>query len=228
MPGSATAMIELYQEAAPLPPSFPSARCQTMLYTEILTEADRDLFFPDKFGRAAHGTRSPQDTARMSKDVCNGTGEWAGKGECPHRAECRLWGVARKERFGVWGGMSERDRARLRKTMATEREEMRRRRSDAAKRGWYARTPVVVVQFTRAPEWLQVWGHRKDRYADVGGHRYRAALTEDGWEVFQLTHDGTSVGSLGVAQDLAEARRLIADDVTGQDDDGDEQLEEAG
>jgi WhiB family redox-sensing transcriptional regulator len=40
----------------------------------------------------------------MAISICKG---------CPHRTECAEWGI-KKERFGIWGGLSERQRRLLR------------------------------------------------------------------------------------------------------------------
>jgi hypothetical protein len=41
----------------------------------------------------------------MAKSICN---------RCPHRIECAEWGIE-KERFGIWGGLTERARQLIRK-----------------------------------------------------------------------------------------------------------------
>lgn len=100
-------------------------------------------FFPER------GTA--QITARDAKAICNGTpNEWIdnvivnpGLPVCPVREVCLEYALERKERFGIWGGKSERERARLAKTrrVAARLEELEadrdaRRRSEAARRGW--------------------------------------------------------------------------------------------
>ena len=45
--------------------------------------------------------------------------------ECPCRSECAEWGIA-KERWGIWGGLTPRDRDRIRRS---------RRRSGLMSRG---------------------------------------------------------------------------------------------
>ena len=56
---------------------------------------DAELFFPDQGQSAAE-----------AKAVCRG---------CPVRFECREHAMRNGERFGVWGGLSERDRRRMRR-----------------------------------------------------------------------------------------------------------------
>lgn len=59
---------------------------------------DPDLFFPER------GTSLDDPKA-----VCR---------DCPVRADCLAWAIANGEKFGVWGGCSERERRRLRRTLA--------------------------------------------------------------------------------------------------------------
>jgi WhiB family redox-sensing transcriptional regulator len=58
-------------------------------------DTDGDSFFPEKGG-----------ATRPAKRVCNG---------CGVRLLCLGYAVRSEERFGVWGGMSERERRRLAK-----------------------------------------------------------------------------------------------------------------
>ncbi|MGY1753843.1 WhiB family transcriptional regulator [Blastococcus sp. SYSU D01042] len=57
-------------------------------------ETDPEAFFPEKGG-----------STRDAKRVCTG---------CEVRAECLEFALANDERFGIWGGLSERERRRLR------------------------------------------------------------------------------------------------------------------
>ena len=63
---------------------------------------DPDLFFPVNRTHAA---------ARPAKALCR---------PCPVIAECRSWAVA-NEAYGVWGGLDEHERARLRRRLRTRR-----------------------------------------------------------------------------------------------------------
>ena len=58
-------------------------------------QADPDTFFPEKGG-----------STREAKRICSG---------CPVRDECLDFALANDERFGIWGGMSERERRRLKR-----------------------------------------------------------------------------------------------------------------
>lgn len=57
-------------------------------------ETDPEAFFPEKGG-----------STRDAKRVCTG---------CDVRAECLEFALDNDERFGIWGGLSERERRRLR------------------------------------------------------------------------------------------------------------------
>jgi WhiB family redox-sensing transcriptional regulator len=54
-----------------------------------------DLFYPDRGG-----------DIRTAKRICQG---------CPVRQPCLDYALERGERFGVWGGLSERERRRLKR-----------------------------------------------------------------------------------------------------------------
>lgn len=84
---------------------------------------DPELFFPEKSGTAL-------SQSRAAKGICNGRED----GEvCPVRDQCLEYALTNNERFGVWGGMSEQERAK----------ERRRRRKIARTR---AERRVVVVR----------------------------------------------------------------------------------
>ncbi len=64
----------------------------------ICSQIDPEMWFPDKGG-----------STREAKKVCLG---------CPVRLECLQYALDRDERFGIWGGLSERERRRLKRGMA--------------------------------------------------------------------------------------------------------------
>jgi WhiB family transcriptional regulator, redox-sensing transcriptional regulator len=79
-------------------PGFPGPEDEGELgwQTEALcAQTDPEAFFPEKGG-----------STRDAKKVC---------GACNVRAECLEYALENDERFGIWGGMSERERRRLRK-----------------------------------------------------------------------------------------------------------------
>ena len=61
-------------------------------------EADPDAFFPEKGG-----------STRLAKQVCRA---------CEVRSECLQYALDHNEPFGIWGGLSERERRRLRRHAA--------------------------------------------------------------------------------------------------------------
>lgn len=62
---------------------------------------DPDLFFPERGA-----------STREAKGVCAG---------CEVRADCLEYALDNGEKFGIWGGLSERERRRLRRQRALER-----------------------------------------------------------------------------------------------------------
>jgi WhiB family redox-sensing transcriptional regulator len=61
----------------------------------LCAQTDPEAFFPEKGG-----------STREAKKVCVG---------CEVRAECLEYALAHDERFGIWGGLSERERRKLKK-----------------------------------------------------------------------------------------------------------------
>ena len=61
----------------------------------LCAETDPDIFFPEKGG-----------STREAKRICDG---------CEVRSECLDYALANDERFGIWGGLSERERRKLRR-----------------------------------------------------------------------------------------------------------------
>jgi WhiB family redox-sensing transcriptional regulator len=60
--------------------------------------ADADLFFPERGA-----------STRKAKSIC---------GACQVQAECLEFAIANSEKFGIWGGLSERERRKIRKERA--------------------------------------------------------------------------------------------------------------
>lgn len=61
----------------------------------LCAQTDPEAFFPEKGG-----------STREAKAVCQA---------CEVREECLEYALANDERFGIWGGLSERERRRLRR-----------------------------------------------------------------------------------------------------------------
>lgn len=64
----------------------------------VCGQVDPDLFFPEKSG-----------SVLAPKRIC---------GVCPVRQECLDWALANDVRHGVWGGLSDKERTRLRRQAA--------------------------------------------------------------------------------------------------------------
>ncbi|MHB1930501.1 MAG: WhiB family transcriptional regulator, partial [Acidimicrobiales bacterium] len=62
---------------------------------------DPDLFFPERGA-----------STREAKEVCRG---------CVVREDCLEYAIVHSEKFGIWGGLSERERRRIRRGRALER-----------------------------------------------------------------------------------------------------------
>ena len=60
--------------------------------------ADPDLFFPERGA-----------STRTAKGICR---------ECSVQAECLEFAIVSSEKFGIWGGMSERERRKIRRERA--------------------------------------------------------------------------------------------------------------
>jgi len=63
---------------------------------------DPDLFFPERGA-----------STREAKEVCRG---------CVVRGDCLEYALRNSEKFGIWGGMSERERRRIRRQRAMARQ----------------------------------------------------------------------------------------------------------
>ena len=62
---------------------------------------DPDLFFPERGA-----------STREAKEVCRG---------CVVQEDCLEYALANGEKFGIWGGLSERERRKIRRRRALER-----------------------------------------------------------------------------------------------------------
>jgi WhiB family redox-sensing transcriptional regulator len=60
--------------------------------------ADPDLFFPERGA-----------STRTAKGICR---------ECSVQAECLEFAIVSSEKFGIWGGLSERERRKIRRERA--------------------------------------------------------------------------------------------------------------
>lgn len=79
-----------------------SGRCRTS-YGE-----KTDLFFGDDSGPDARKEQGRRGRIKIAKAHCN---------ECIVRPECLQFALDNNEKYGIWGGMTERERRKLRKAM---------------------------------------------------------------------------------------------------------------
>lgn len=63
----------------------------------LCSQTDPEAFFPEKGG-----------STRDAKRVC---------AQCEVREQCLQWAIDHDERFGIWGGMSERERRKYKKEL---------------------------------------------------------------------------------------------------------------
>lgn len=64
----------------------------------LCAQTDPEAFFPEKGG-----------STREAKRICS---------RCEVRSECLEYALGHDERFGIWGGLSERERRRLKRRVA--------------------------------------------------------------------------------------------------------------
>ncbi|BCI90684.1 Transcriptional regulator WhiB2 [Mycobacterium persicum] len=79
-------------QPAPAPVEPPADQWQDRA---LCAQTDPEAFFPEKGG-----------STREAKKICLG---------CEVRHECLEYALAHDERFGIWGGLSERERRRLKR-----------------------------------------------------------------------------------------------------------------
>ncbi len=84
-----------HEELGVLAELFDEADEQEWQERALCAQTDPEAFFPEKGG-----------STREAKRICQG---------CEVRAECLEYALAHDERFGIWGGLSERERRRLKR-----------------------------------------------------------------------------------------------------------------
>jgi WhiB family redox-sensing transcriptional regulator len=84
----------------PAPSQHPEPALDSGTWQErgLCAQTDPEAFFPEKGG-----------TTRPAKTIC---------ARCEVRAECLAYALDHDERFGIWGGLSERERRRLKHSAA--------------------------------------------------------------------------------------------------------------
>ena len=73
-------------------------KAEPWMQDAFCAETDPEAFFPDKGG-----------STRAAKSVC---------GACSVQSECLTFALQNDERFGIWGGLSERERRDLKRRTA--------------------------------------------------------------------------------------------------------------
>jgi WhiB family redox-sensing transcriptional regulator len=90
---------EKAERLAPVVPLFGDLLAETGVLgwqdRALCAQTDPEAFFPEKGG-----------STREAKKVCGG---------CEVRAECLDYALNNDERFGIWGGLSERERRKLKR-----------------------------------------------------------------------------------------------------------------
>ena len=79
-----------------LPDLFGLGEEQSWHERALCAETDPEAFFPEKGG-----------STREAKKICVG---------CEVRGECLAYALDNDERFGIWGGLSERERRRVKRS----------------------------------------------------------------------------------------------------------------
>lgn len=89
--------LSLVADSADVCHEFESVDDDADLWQEraLCAQTDPEAFFPEKGG-----------STREAKKICMG---------CEVRTECLEYALANDERFGIWGGLSERERRRLKR-----------------------------------------------------------------------------------------------------------------
>jgi WhiB family redox-sensing transcriptional regulator len=78
--------------------TFPLLNTEPWVDQALCAQVDAEMFFPEPCG----GVKA----VRQAKRVC---------GSCPVREQCLEYALAHGERFGVWGGASERERRQMKR-----------------------------------------------------------------------------------------------------------------
>ena len=90
--------LPVHLPEADLPDIFGLPEEQSWQERALCAQTDPEAFFPEKGGSTLE-----------AKKICVG---------CEVRGECLEYALANDERFGIWGGLSERERRRLKKKAA--------------------------------------------------------------------------------------------------------------
>jgi WhiB family transcriptional regulator, redox-sensing transcriptional regulator len=83
----------------PIPGAMAPPQTMDWLARGMCQQVDTELFFPERGG-----------STREAKSIC--------RDYCPVRAKCLLWALESDQGFGIWGGLSARERRSLRRRAA--------------------------------------------------------------------------------------------------------------
>tara|TARA_A100001201_G_scaffold29158_2_gene31421 strand:- start:3891 stop:4211 length:321 start_codon:yes stop_codon:yes gene_type:complete len=83
--------VSLLAEVLGIPEWYSDAACNTVVHPEL----NADEWFPER-----------GSSTKKAKEICN---------SCPVKEPCLEQALERGERFGIWGGKSERERRAIRK-----------------------------------------------------------------------------------------------------------------
>ncbi|MQA61379.1 MAG: WhiB family transcriptional regulator [Actinophytocola sp.] len=86
---------DIEQDMSVLTEMFDAGEAEDWQERALCAQTDPEAFFPEKGG-----------STREAKRICQG---------CEVRSECLEYALAHDERFGIWGGLSERERRKLKK-----------------------------------------------------------------------------------------------------------------
>ena len=132
----------------------------------LCAEVDGEMFFPEKGG-----------STKEAKQVC---------GACEVRPECLEYALDHAEPFGIWGGLSERERRRLKRTRPAPRP-VRAKANTRPSNARPSRFPGVTWQGTR---WTARWtppGEARVYLGSFPSEEAAASAIEDARAAYQAT-----------------------------------------
>lgn len=115
----------------------------------LCAQTDPEAFFPDKGG-----------STRDAKAVCR---------RCDVRDECLAFALRHDERFGIWGGLSERERRKLKQP--------RPRKTTNGKRD-PLETTVLMREYGVTPGEVRAWAHANRIHVASRGNPSRDVIEQ--------------------------------------------------
>jgi len=150
----------------------------------LCAEVDPDLHFPEKGG-----------STREAKQVCR---------SCEVRAECLEYALEHDERFGIWGGMSERERRRLKRTQVQTAAAPAPERVEPE-------SPAAPAPTSPYPgvSWKSAYGKWVARTRIDGKRKYLGSFEDDG-EAYQAVLKATGEVAALEATQTPQPREVAA------------------